>query len=85
VTSPTDIHIVQPTDVPNPNWLVPGIPSAGQQRFGDHLLAAHKFVLLPSVVSRHSWNLVFDASTAAYTQRDQEQFALDPRLHRPTA
>lgn len=83
VASPTDIHIVQPNDVPNPNWLVPGIPSAGQQRFGDTLLMAHKFILLPSVVSRHSWNLIFEASTSAYIQRDQEPFALDPRLHPP--
>lgn len=29
------VHIVQPEAVPNPNWLRPGIPSAGQQAFGD--------------------------------------------------
>jgi RES domain-containing protein len=77
--------VVQPADVPNPNWLVPGIPSAGQQEFGDSLLAAHKFILIPSAVSRASWNIIFVASTAAglYKIRSQERFALDTRLHQP--
>lgn len=38
ITDPTAIHIVRPEDVPNPNWLVPGIAGAGQQAFGDALL-----------------------------------------------
>ena len=59
VLAPADVHVVQPASLPNPNWLVPGQPSAGQQAFGDALLAAHRFVLLPSIVSRHSWNLIF--------------------------
>ncbi len=77
------IHVVLPEDVPNPNWLVPGIPSAGQQEFGDALLAAHGVMAVPSVVSRHSWNLVFVAGAASprYTLHGQERFALDPRLH----
>jgi RES domain-containing protein len=81
--SETEVFVVQPTDVPNPNWLVPGVPSAGQQRFGDSLLAAHKFILIPSTVSRVSWNIIFVASAAAgsYNLRSQERFALDTRLH----
>ena len=73
------IHIVQLEDVPNPNWLRPGIPGAGQQGFGDALLAAHPFVLIPSAVSTHSWNLIFVASVASgkYAVRLQERFALD--------
>jgi RES domain-containing protein len=80
---PEAIHVVEPADVPNPNWLVPGIPSAGQQEFGDALLAAHGMIAVPSVVSRHSWNLVFDAAraTGRYVLAGQERFALDPRLH----
>jgi RES domain-containing protein len=76
-------HVVQPGDVPNPNWLRPGIPSAGQQAFGNALLAQYAFVLLPSVVSLHSWNLIFDPARAAgaYAPSSQERFALDPRLH----
>lgn len=79
------IHIVSPADVPDPNWLHPGIPSAGQQQFGDSLLAQHLFVLLPSVVSTRSWNLLFDPAMAKgkYVLRSQETFALDPRLHPP--
>ena len=83
ITDLTDVHIVQRADVPNPNWLISGVLSAGQQQFGDALLAAHKFVVIPSVVSSHSWNLLFVAANAAgaYQMRMQEPFALDTRLH----
>jgi RES domain-containing protein len=82
---PRACHVVTAADVPNPNWLVPSIPSAGQQAFGDALLKAHAFVLVPSVVSSHSWNVVFDpdAATGLYGAVTQERFALDPRLHPP--
>jgi len=85
VLDPSSIQIVQPEDIPNPNWLRPGIPGAGQQAFGDALLAKHPFMLIPSAVSRHSWNLIFLASAAAglYAPRFQERFALDTRLHPP--
>jgi len=85
VIDSTAIHVVQSEDVPNPNWLRPGVPSAGQQAFGDALLAAHPFVLIPSAVSNHSWNLIFVAAMAAgrYTVDFQERFALDTRLHPP--
>jgi RES domain-containing protein len=77
-----NVHAVDPAIVPNPNWLRPGMPSAGQQNWGDALLAAHPFVLLPSVVSTRSWNLVFVAryATGAYSFA-QEPFALDTHLH----
>lgn len=83
---PASVFIVRPASVPNPNWLRPGIPSAGQQAFGDDLLSKHKFVLMPSAVSTASWNLIFVGSKAAgaYTVRSQETFALDTRLHPPT-
>lgn len=85
ITEPSSVHVVQPADVPNANWLKPGMPSAGQQAFGDELLGKRKFVLVPSTVSNFSWNLVFVASRAAgaYSLRWQEPFALDPRLHPP--
>lgn len=83
ILRPEDVHVVSPDDLPNPNWLVPGVPSAGQQEFGSKLLAEHTFLAIPSAVSRHSWNLVFVASRAAesYQVTLQERFALDPRLH----
>jgi len=79
------VHVVDPAAVPNPNWLRPGNPSAGQQAFGDSLLALHAFVVIPSTVSTHSWNVIFIAATTtgAYTMRLQERFALDTRLHPP--
>jgi RES domain-containing protein len=85
ITDPSRIHVVDPTSVPNANWLRPGIPSAGQQAFGDVLLARHAFVVIPSAVSTHSWNMIFvaEAAAGAYVMRLQEDFALDPRLHPP--
>jgi RES domain-containing protein len=76
---------VQPKIVPNANWLRPGCPNTGQQAFGDELLAKHKFIVIPSVVSTKSWNLVFvDAQAAgAYTVGSQEAFVLDTRLNPP--
>lgn len=77
------VHVI--ADVPNANWLNPGMPSAGQQAFGDSLLKQHAFVLIPSVVSRHSWNALFDPVRARglYQLVAQERFALDGRLHPP--
>lgn len=83
IVEPSSAHVVDPGIIPNLNWLRPGIPSAGQQAFGDAFLARHKFVLIPSAVSTQSWNLVFVGTTAAgaYAVRSQERFALDTRLH----
>lgn len=73
--------------MPNPNWLRPGMPSAGQQAFGDALLVRHRFVLIPSAVSSHNWNLLFIGIDAAgaYALRSQERSALDTSLEPPTA
>lgn len=86
IKDPNLVHVVTATDVPNPNWLRPGTPSAGQQAFGNDLLKAHAFVLIPSVVSAHSWNVIFDPAIASsqYGPAEQEPFALDTRLHPPS-
>jgi RES domain-containing protein len=85
VTDPSRIHVVGPEDVPNPNWLRSGIPSGGQQEFGDALLMRYGIVLIPSAVSIHSWNLVLTGGTpnGGFVLRSQERFALDTRLHPP--
>ena len=79
-----EVHVVAPEDVPNPNWLNPGLPSAGQQAFGDELVENYAFVLIPSAVSQYSWNLIFDPAKVKglYEMVRQERFALDTRLHR---
>ena len=79
------VHVVQPEDVPNPAWLAPSLPGAGQQSFGDDLLRKHRFVLIPSAVSRHSWNVLFvqDQAKGHYDGVAQERFALDTRLNPP--
>lgn len=83
ILEPGRARIVQAAEIPNPNWLRPGALSAGQQAFGDALLEAHPFLLIPSVVSPHSWNVVFDPAMAAglYGGATQEPFVLDARLH----
>lgn len=85
ITDLASIHVVDEVDIPNRNWLRPVIPSAAQQRFGDGLLAAHKFVLIPSAISTRSWNLVFlkDQAAGAYALKEQEPFSLDTRLNPP--
>ena len=86
ITEPGLVHVVLPAVVPDANWLRPGLPSAGQQSFGDGLLSAHPFVLIPSAVSTRSWNLIFDTDVAntLYSEQAQEDFALDTRLHPPS-
>ena len=83
ILDPGRARIVQSAEIPNPNWLRPGALSAGQQAFGDALLKAHPLVLIPSVVSPHSWTVVFDLARAEglYGGATQEPFALDTRLH----
>jgi len=85
INNPADINVLWPEDVPNRHWLHPGPASAGQQAFGDDLLARHRFVVVPSAVSTHSWNLIFRTDMAAgfHAVIHQEPFALDPRLHPP--
>lgn len=87
VNNVADVRVVFPEDVPNPNWLVPGSPSEGQQHYGDKLLGTAPFVLIPSAVSRRSWNLLFNPveATGRYAVRSQERFALDTRLNPPHA
>ena len=82
ILSPKRPFKVDPGTVPNPNWLRPGTVSKDQQLFGDALLKAHAMVLIPSVVSTHSWNLLIDVDAAKgqFKLKSQEAFALDPRL-----
>jgi len=82
MTDPAQVRVVQPGDVPNPHWLHPIPPNEDQQKFGDQLIDAHPYVLLPSAVSGHSWNLLVNVTTALPLMTDvqSERFALDPRL-----
>jgi RES domain-containing protein len=83
ITDPGRVHVVRPEDVPNPHWLHPGQPSAGQREFGAGLLTEHALLAIPSAVSTFSWNLVFDPSRIGglYGEVEQTRFGLDPRLH----
>lgn len=80
------VHVVSPGDIPNEHWLRPGTISAGQQAFGAQLLDGHPFVLIPSVISTHSWNFLIDVQSAGglFRERGRQAFALDPRLNPAT-
>lgn len=82
---PSVVFEVTAESLPNPNWLVPGFPGQGQQAYGDRLLEQHPFILVPSTVSRHSWNIVMNPATAQglFEVVLEEPFALDTRLNPP--
>ncbi|MBS3911620.1 MAG: RES domain-containing protein [Hydrogenophaga sp.] len=82
---PAKIHVLDASTIANKNWLRPGAFSQNQQKHGDGLLSVHPFVIVPSVVSSHSWNLLIDVSTAggAFELVHMEDFALDTRLAKP--
>lgn len=84
VLDPALIKVVHAEEVPNPNWLTPAQPSPNQQWFADELLAQFPFVLIPSAVTRHSWNLLVscDLAKGQFKLISQERFGLDTRLVR---
>jgi RES domain-containing protein len=77
VERPSEVHVVEPRDLPSASS-----PETTLQSFGNALLATHDFVVLPSIVSPNSWNLLISipAASGRYRQRTQEPFTLDPRL-----
>jgi RES domain-containing protein len=83
ISAPEALFVVAAESLPNARWLQNGPPSAAQQQFGFDLLNRHGAFVVPSVVSHHSWNLVFSpqAFNARYELVNQERFALDTRLN----
>lgn len=79
------VYEVKPEDLPNGNWLIPGSPGHGQQSYGDSLLEKHPFIIVPSTVSRYSWNVVMNPVTARgyFELIVNEAFSLDTRLNPP--
>ena len=83
ITQPAKVRVVTDEAIPNASWLQPGAISREQQAFGDALLDGHALALVPSVVSKHSWNLLINIATATryFKLRKSEVFVLDPRLN----
>ncbi len=79
---PAGVKVVWPAEVPDPIWLRPGAVSPGQQALGDALLDRHPLVVVPSVVSTRSWNLLIEVHKAAglFAMKEQAPFVLAPRL-----
>lgn len=82
ILTPGEVFVLEDKAVPRPGWLLPGNAGTAQQAFGGALLQAHPFVAVPSVVSRHSWNLLINPVTAQgkFRKRAHARFQLDPRL-----
>jgi RES domain-containing protein len=79
----SQVHVVQPAGIPNSRWLISGSISKGQQDFGAQLLDKHPIILIPSVVSTRSWNLIIDVNSASgmFKLYSAEAFGLDTRLN----
>ncbi|MEL6167954.1 MAG: RES family NAD+ phosphorylase [Pseudomonadota bacterium] len=82
VTDPDRILVVMPNDIPDADWLDPNSQTTAQRDWGAEMLTRHRILVIPSAVSRQSWNLVFLAPLPAKGIADVEQtrFVLDPRL-----
>lgn len=82
IHDPGKVHVLDVASISNKNWLRPGAISPNQQAHGDNLLSTHPFLIVPSVVSSHSWNLLIDVASAAglFSLSSTENFALDTRL-----
>lgn len=77
------VKVFGPQQIPNPNWLDPNCTDPDRRSWGDARLDEHPVIVLPSAVSRRSWNLVFRPPLAPGWIVDavQERFVLDPRLN----
>ena len=82
-------HDPEPQSYARLSWLVcvprASFPDAGQQEFGEELLAAHHFVLIPIMVLAFGRNPLFVAAiaTGRFHLIDQHPLALDTRLIPP--
>jgi RES domain-containing protein len=81
-----DLHIVWPSDIPDPSWLTRAPPTDDQRDFAHDLLDTYAFIALPSVVTKYSWNVIFDPNSPAFLKSAKwdhlhtELYDLDTRL-----
>jgi RES domain-containing protein len=91
ITDMADLHIVWPDEIPDEAWLTRGPPSNEQRDFGHALLDQHAFIALPSVVTKYSWNVIFDPTSQAFLNSSSwyhlhtELYDFDRRLATSTA
>jgi len=83
IDDPARVTVHQPAAIPNPGWLTSATASRGQRDWGMVQLRAHGFVVLPSAVSRRSWNILFLAGQGLHRRTSQEPLAPDTRLNPP--
>lgn len=83
VLAPDRAKVIEPADIPDPDWLDPNNAAPDRRAWGDRLLQEHGMIVIPSVVSRQSWNLLFLAPLpeGRIGEVRQIDFVLDPRLN----
>lgn len=83
IAKPKGVAVYFAKDLPDQSWLNPNMQTPAQRVWGAEQMAKAKVIVMPSAVSRNSWNLVFQAplSDDWISQVSQESFVLDPRLH----
>ncbi|SLN15821.1 RES domain protein [Roseovarius gaetbuli] len=83
VADPTRVKVFAPEDFPDLGWLDPGNATPERRAWGAEQLQTHGIIVIPSAVSRQSWNLIFLAPMVPETFQNLSQtpFVLDPRLN----
>ncbi|MEO1309127.1 MAG: RES domain-containing protein [Pseudomonadota bacterium] len=87
VADPSRITVVRVEDLPDPTWLDPYSQSPERRAWGKDKLRQHRMLVMPSAVSRLSWNLIVNPPLEPGWCLDvvQEPFVLDPRLNEETS
>jgi len=83
IAEPASIKVFAPGDIPEPEWLDPNNATPERRAWGAEKLQKHGIIVIPSAVSRQSWNLIFLAPMVPETFQNltQSDFVLDPRLN----
>ena len=77
----TRVQVVHPENLQDDSWLAPGPPIYACQKFGAQLLDEVGVFVMPSAVSRDSWNAILDPAVAKRVNATQTPFQFDPRLN----
>jgi len=83
VAEPARIKVFAPGDIPEADWLDSNNATPERRAWGAEQLQKHGIIVIPSAVSRQSWNLIFLAPMVPETFQNltQSDFVLDPRLN----
>jgi RES domain-containing protein len=83
IAKPEKVKVFAPDKLPKRSWLDPNNQSSDKKAWGGKQIAKHGAIIVPSAVSRNSWNLILSAPLGDdwFGDIHQEPFVIDPRLH----